>query len=378
MSGPLTGIRVIELESIGPVPFCGMLLADMGADVIRVDRTAESPLAAVADVCGAGKRSIRVDLKQPAGVEAVLRLAETADVLIEGMRPGVAERLGIGPKRVAGRNPSLIYGRMTGWGQDGPMASMAGHDINYIGIVGALGAIGDQEPVVPLNLVADYGGGALYLAVGVLAALHERSRSGAGQVVDAAMVDGAASLLTPTFQLLAAGLWSDGRRSNLLDGAAPFYRTYRTADGEHMAVGALEPQFFAKLLELLDIDPARYSQMDRAQWPDLAAELAARFASQPRIHWESVFDGEDACVTPVLSLEEAPRYAQNRARHTFMNAEMSPIPAPAPRFARTPSERSGASPRPGEHTSGVLTELGYDSAAITKLAADGAIGIAGQ
>lgn len=376
MAGPLTGIRVVEMAAIGPVPFCGMLLADMGADVVRVDRSTPAPLATVADVCGQGKRSIQVDLKQPSGVELFLRLADVSDILIEGMRPGVAERLGIGPEVVAARNANLIYGRMTGWGQDGPMAGMAGHDINYIGIAGALGAIGGSEPVVPLNLIGDYGGGAMYLTTGLLAALHERSQSGEGQVVDAAMVDGAASLMTPTFQLAATGLWSDQRQSNLLDGGAPFYRTYETADGKHMAVGALEPQFFARLLEILEIDPGHYSQMDRTGWPDLAAELAARFRSEPRIHWESVFDGEDACVTPVLSLEEAPYYAQNRARQTFMYTDMNPVPAAAPRFARTPSERIAASPLPGEHTSGVLAELGCTTEEIETLAASGVIGMA--
>lgn len=360
MPGPLAGTRVIELAAIGPVPFCGMLLADMGADVIRVDRPdAANSLGDLADVCGRGKRSISVDLKSRRGVEILTRLAATADILIEGFRPGVLERLGIGPGDLAAANPALVIGRMTGWGQEGPMSQMAGHDINYIGLVGALHAIGDEAPVVPLNLIGDYGGGAMYLLAGVLAALHERAASGIGQVVEAAMIDGAASLMTPTYQLAASGNWQDARHSNLLDGAAPFYRTYETADGGFMAVGALEPRFFARFVELLGLDRADMPpQMDPTGWGQLAREIATIFLSESRKHWESVFDGEDACVTAVLSLEEAPHHAHNQARNTFMTTIETAQPSPAPRFSRTASDVKRDAPVSGADTAELLAELG--------------------
>ncbi len=375
MSGPLNGIRVIELDAIGPVPFCGMLLADMGAEVIRVDRArGGNAIGRLADVCGRGKSSIAIDLKAEDGRQLVLRLAATADVLIEGLRPGVAERLGIGPDDVAEVNPRLVYGRMTGWGQEGPMAQMAGHDINYIGLVGALHAIGEVRPVPPLNLVGDYGGGALYLALGVMAALHERESSGLGQVIDAAMVDGAASLMTPTYQLAAMGLWTDERNSNLLDGRAPFYRVYETADGEHMAVGALEPQFYAELLERLGLDASRLpAQMDRSGWPEIEHEIAAAFLQAPRRHWEEVFAGSDACTTPVLSLEEAPTHAHNRDRNTFSAGAQGSDPAPAPRFSRSPAAAGAAAPRLGADTAAVLAGLGVDAAESARLAVAGVV-----
>ena len=375
MPGPLTGIRVVELEAIGPVPFCGMLFADMGADVIRVDRASGgSALGDLATLCARGKRSIAVDLKTAAGVDVVHRLAASADVLLEGFRPGVAERLGIGPEAIAAVNDRLVYGRMTGWGQEGPLADVAGHDINYIGLVGALGAIGDDDPVVPLNLVGDYGGGALYLAVGVLAALQERHQSGKGQVVDAAMVDGAASLMTVIYEMTASGFWQDRRSSNYIDGGAPFYRVYATAYGGFMAVGALEPQFYERLIELLGLaEAALPSQHDRSGWPEVAARIAAVFASQPRAHWEHVFAGEDACVTPVLSLEEAPHAAHNRIRETFMTHSGSTVPAPAPRFQRTPSQPAlQKSPR-GADTASVLSELGVNHDELEALVSAGAV-----
>ncbi len=375
MPGPLAGIRVIELAAIGPVPFCGMLLADMGADVVRVDRAGGDPaLGGLVDVCGRGKRSVAIDLKTERGRGILIRLLAATDVLLEGFRPGVAERLGVGPEDVEPVNPRLIYGRMTGWGREGPMAAMAGHDINYIGLSGVLHSIGLDEPVVPLNLVGDYGGGALYLAVGVLAALHERIASGRGQVVDTAMVDGTASLMTPTFQLAAAGLWHDRRNANLLDGAAPFYRTYETADGGHMAVGALEPKFYVRLLQLLDLDENELpEQLDPSGWPMIAAKMGATFKSRPRSHWEEVFSGQDACATPVLSLEEAPRHAHNQARNTFMSTALYPDPAPAPRFSRTPSVAGEAPARPGAHSLEVLAELGVDDATAADLVASGII-----
>lgn len=375
MSGPLAGIRVIEMEAIGPVPFCGMLLADMGADVIRVDRpSGGAALGDLAGVCGRGKRSIAVNLKLADGVDVVRRLAASADVLLEGFRPGVAERLGIGPEALATINERLIYGRMTGWGQDGPLAAVAGHDINYIGLVGALGAIGDDDPVVPLNLIGDYGGGALYLAVGVLAALAERQRSGKGQVVDAAMVDGAASLMTVVYELASNGLWQDRRSSNYIDGGAPFYRVYETADGEFMAVGALEPRFYARLVELLGLaDAGLPPQYDQSAWPELAVQIGSVFSSQPRSHWEEVFAGEDACVTPVLSLQEAPRAVHNRARETFIADGNSIWPAPAPRFSRTPSRASLAKAARGADTATVLSELGVDAGAQAALVSAGVV-----
>jgi len=375
MTGPLRGIRVIELDAIGPVPFCGMLLADMGAEVIRIDRARSgSRIGRLARVCGRGKRSIAIDLKDEEGRGLLLRLAATADVLIEGLRPGVAERLGIGPEQVAAVNPRLVYGRMTGWGQDGPMAPMAGHDINYIGLIGALHAIGDESPVPPLNLVGDYGGGALYLALGVMAALLERATSGIGQVIDAAMVDGAASLMTPTYQLAAMGLWTDARNSNLLDGRAPFYRAYETADGGYMAVGAIEPQFYAELLELLGLDAEQLpSQMDRSGWSETQEKIAAAFFSEPRRHWESVFAGSDACTTPILSLEEAPAHDHNQARQVFSAGTDGSDPAPAPRFSRSSGETATAAPRPGADTAALLGELGVDSAGCARLAAAGVV-----
>jgi len=376
MPGPLSSIRVIELAAIGPVPFCGMLLSDMGADVIRVDRASGGPgLGELAKVCGRGKRSIALDLKSAGGRRLLLDLGRSADILIEGFRPGVAERLGVGPDDLLEVNPGLIYGRMTGWGREGPMAQMAGHDINYIGLVGALGAIGGYEPVVPLNLVADYGGGAMYLAVGVLAALAERSTSGRGQVVDAAMIDGAASLMTIVYQLAGAGHWVDARRSNYLDGAAPFYRTYQTSDGGFMAVGALEPQFFARLLELLELDATELpGQHDRSGWPELTRTLAAVFAAAPRAHWEALFTGEDACVTPVYSLAEAPHVAQNVARGTFMSWGGHDEPAPAPRFGRTPGAAANFVAEPGDHTVEILGEMGIDGEGVAALATSGVLG----
>ena len=375
MAGPLHGIRVIEMDAIGPVPFCGMLLADMGAEVIRVDRAhGGGAIGRLADVCGRGKRSIAVDLKAEEGRRLLLRLAATADVLIEGLRPGVAERLGIGPQDVAAVNPRLVYGRMTGWGQDGPMAHMAGHDINYIGMVGALHAIGNEAPVPPLNLVGDYGGGALYLALGVVAALLERQTSGLGQVVDAAMVDGAASLMTPTYQLAAMGLWKDARNSNLLDGRAPFYRAYETADGGYMAVGAIEPQFYAELLALLGLDANQLpAQFDRSGWPEIEKQIAAAFLAAPRHDWEEVFSGSDACATPVLSLEEAPAHDHNRSRDVFSAGADGRDPAPAPRFSRTPATADAEAPRRGADTSLVLADLGIDTAESARLAAAGVV-----
>lgn len=376
--GPLEGISVVELAAIGPVPVCGMLLAELGADGVRVDRVAEASgglPGTLTQIGGRSRRSIAVDLKTPEGRAVVLRLVARSDVLLEGFRPGVMERLGLGPDVCAEHNPGLVYGRMTGWGREGPMADMAGHDINYIGLVGALHAIGPADhPVPPLNLVGDYGGGALYLAFGVLAALLERNVSGKGQVVDAAMIDGAASLMTPIFQLSGVGGWHEERQANLLDGGAPFYRTYRTADDRWMAVGALEPQFYAELLAGLDLDPGELpAQMDVEHWPDLHERFAAVFSTRSRDEWQAVFDGRDACVTPVLDMEEAPLHPHNQVRGVFITVDGMTQPGPAPRFDRTPAAEPTGAPRPGEHSDEILAGLGYPAAERDALIADGVV-----
>ncbi|MGI5241958.1 CaiB/BaiF CoA transferase family protein [Dactylosporangium sp. CA-139066] len=369
MTGPLHGLRVLELAGIGPGPFAAMLLADLGADVVRVDRMGPgSPLAGdpAADLLNRGKRSIAVDLKHPAGVAAVLGLAERAQVLVEGWRPGVAERLGVGPDAVLARNPALVYGRMTGWGQDGPLAATAGHDVDYIALAGALDPIGPAggPPQIPVNFVGDFGGGSLYLVVGLLAALREAERTGRGQVVDAAIVDGAAHLTMMLHGLRATGHWQDHRGGNLLDGGAPFYAIYETADGRHVAVGALEPQFFAELLRRLDLadDPDLPGQFDLPRWPELRRRFAQRFAGRTRDEWAAHFAGSDACVTPVLALGEAPRDPHLRARGTFVERHGTVQPAPAPRFSATPAELGGPPPRPGAHTRAILADWGIPGA----------------
>jgi alpha-methylacyl-CoA racemase len=356
-SGPLSGVRVVEIAGLGPVPFTAMLMADLGADVVRVDRPDAGP-ASGADLLARGRRSVVVDLKQPGGADVVLRLVEQADALVEGFRPGVAERLGIGPEACLKRNPRLVFGRMTGWGQDGPLAATAGHDINYVSLTGALHAIGPPErPAIPLNLVGDFGGGALYLAVGVLAALLEARHSRLGQVVDAAIVDGTAHLTTLIAGLLASGEWRDTRCANLLDGGAPFYNVYETSDGQHMSVGALEPQFYAELIDKLGLTDAPDRSAPR-QWADLRAQMAAAFASKTRAEWVEVFDGSDACVAPVLSFSEVASHPHMSARNVLIEHEGARQPAPAPRFSRTPGALSYPPARPGEHTREVLLDWG--------------------
>ncbi|MEU7209419.1 CaiB/BaiF CoA-transferase family protein [Streptomyces sp. NPDC044989] len=339
--GPLTGVRVVELAGIGPGPFAAMLLADLGADVVRVDRPGGPGLGIdpAHDVTNRNKRSVVVDLKAPDGPARVLDLAERADVLIEGYRPGVAERLGVGPEDCHARNPRLVYGRMTGWGQEGPLAQRAGHDIGYIALTGALGMIGapDAPPPAPANLLGDYAGGSLYLVVGVLAALHHARASGTGQVVDAAIVDGTAHLSSMIHGMLAAGGWQDRRGANLLDGGCPFYGTYETADCRHMAVGALEPQFYAEFMRLLGIPGLAPARDDMSRWPELRAAVAARFRSRTRDEWTAVFAGSDACTAPVLSLGEAPHHPHLAARSTFTDHGGITQPAPAPRFSATPT-----------------------------------------
>ncbi|NUS12386.1 MAG: CoA transferase, partial [Streptomyces sp.] len=336
--GPLAGVRVLELAGIGPGPFAAMLLGDLGADVVRVDRPGGPVLGIepATDLANRNKRSVLLDLKTPEGPAAVLDLAERADVLIEGYRPGVAERLGVGPRACLARNPRLVYGRMTGWGQDGPLATSAGHDIGYIAITGALGLTGpaDGAPAAPANLLGDYAGGALYLVTGVLAALHHARAHGAGQVVDAAIVDGTAHLGTMLHGMLAAGTWQDRRAANLLDGGAPFYGVYATSDGGHMAVGALEQRFYDTFAALLGLtaDEAALRD-DPARWPELRAAVAARFRGRTREEWTAVFAGTDACAAPVLSLTEAPHHPHLAARGTFTEAHGTVQPAPPPRFS---------------------------------------------
>jgi alpha-methylacyl-CoA racemase len=377
--GPLAGLRVVELASIGPGPMCAMLLADLGADVVRVDRLEPSglgvPTAPRFDVNARSRRSVALDLKSPAGRDAVLRLVDRADVLIEGFRPGVAERLGLGPDDCAARNPGLVYGRMTGFGQQGPLAPAAGHDLNYIALTGALHAIGPAggKPVPPLNLVGDYGGGALYLAFGLLAALFERQRSGRGQVVDAAMVDGAASLMSIFHGLQAAGTWGEPRGQNLLDGGAPFYDTYETADGGHLAVGALEPKFFAEFARRLGLDERFVKrQYDRRLWPEMREAIAAVLRTKTRDAWCAELEGSDACVAPVLSMAEAPRHPHAQARGSYVTLDGVVQPAPAPRFSRTPAAEPRSAPEVGAHTAAVLTEAGFSDSEIAALRAAGA------
>jgi alpha-methylacyl-CoA racemase len=384
--GPLDGLRVIELASIGPGPMCAMLLADLGADVIRIDRVEPSglgvPMQPRFDVAGRGRRSVALDLKRESGRDVALRLIARADVLIEGWRPGVAERLGLGPEVCAARNPGLVYGRMTGFGQTGPLAQAAGHDINYIALVGALHAIGPAQgnPVPPLNLVGDYGGGALYLAFGLMAALFERQRSGRGQVVDAAMVDGASSLLSIFHGLHAAGQWDDRRRgANLLDGGAPFYDTYATSDGRHVALGALEPKFFAELAQRIGLD-ARFvkRQYDRRLWPELREALSTIFITRTRAEWSDLLEGSDACFAPVLSLTEAPGHPHARARGAFIEIGGVLQAAPAPRFSRSGVETPRPTPAAGAHSDAVLIEAGFAADEIEALRRSGALVQAAQ
>jgi alpha-methylacyl-CoA racemase len=377
--GPLHGLRVIELASIGPGPMCCMLLADLGADVVRIDRLEPSGLglamAARHDVNARGRRSLALDLKLPAGRDAVLRLVDGADALVEGMRPGAAEKLGLGPDDCHARNPRLVYGRMTGFGQTGPLAAAAGHDLNYIALSGVLHAIGPAggRPLPPLNLVGDYGGGAMYLAFGLLAALFERQRSGRGQVVDAAMVDGAASLASIFYGLHAAGSWSEARGANLLDGGAPFYDSYETADGRHISLAPLEPKFFARLAAALGLEPRFVQrQYDRRLWPELREAIAAAVRLHSRDEWCARLEGSDTCFAPVLSFEEAPMHAHARARAAFVTVDGVVQPAPAPRFDRTPAAQPRPAPQPGQHTDEVLHEAGFSTAEIVALRTAGA------
>jgi len=358
--GPLRGVRVVELAGIGPGPFAAMLLADLGADVVRVDRPGGPGLGVAPehDITNRNKRSVLVDLKAPEGPARVLDLVERADILIEGNRPGVTERLGVGPEACHARNPRLVYGRMTGWGQDGPLADRAGHDIAYIALTGTLGMIGSpgEAPPAPANLLGDYAGGSLYLVVGVLAALHHARVTGIGQVVDAAIVDGTAHLSAMIHGMLAAGGWQDRRAANLLDGGCPYYGTYETADGKHMAVGALEPRFYDEFVQLLGLSDFADARRDWTRWGELREAVAARFRSRTRDEWTAVFEGTDACVAPVLSLREAPHHPHLAARGTFTEHGGITQPAPAPRFSETPTSVRGGPALPGADTSDVARD----------------------
>ncbi|MED5341813.1 MAG: CaiB/BaiF CoA-transferase family protein [Pseudomonadota bacterium] len=376
--GPLAGLRVVELQGIGPGPFCGMMLADMGAEIIRVDRSAAVGSGArSSDVLARGRKSVAVDLKNPEGVETVLKLVESADVLLEGFRPGVTERLGLGPDVCLARNPKLIYGRMTGWGQTGTMAHAAGHDINYISLSGVLHAIGEgnSRPTPPLNLVGDFGGGGMLLAFGIVAALYERATSGQGQVIDAAMTDGSALLMNSIFGLMSQGVWNQNRGSNLLDGGAHFYGTYETKDGKHVSLGSIEPQFYALMLEKtgLDQDPDLAKQMSRDDWPMLREKLAAVMATKTRDEWDGIMLGTDICYAPILNFEEAVEHPHNQARQTFVNSADITQAAPAPRFSRTEPELPQPPVAPGQHTDEILAGIGLDATAIANLKDSGAV-----
>jgi alpha-methylacyl-CoA racemase len=354
-----------------------MMLADLGADVIRVERSGGGSTNLPVDLLNRGRRSLGVNLKRPEGAELVLKLVETADILLEGFRPGVAERLGIGPEVCLARNPKVVYGRITGWGQDGPLAPRAGHDLNYIGIAGALDPIGhaDGPPVIPLNLVADFGGGGMLLAFGVVSALLEAQRSGKGQVVDAAMVDGSSLLTTMFHGLLASGMWQTKRGSNMLDGGAPFYQVYETKDGQHMAAGGIEPKFYAEMLRGLGLEGADLPfQYDQGQWPAMRARFAEIFRTKTRDEWTEIFEDRDACVTPVLSLTEAGDHRHNQARGTFVEVDGVRQPAPAPRFSRTPNAVPKPPVKAGQHTDEILAELGLGADEISALRSDRTVG----
>ncbi len=375
--GPLNGFTIIELAGIGPGPFCGMMLADMGAQVIRVERiAAASATSAPKDVLTRNRRSIAVDLKSPEGVEAVLRLVDKADGLIEGFRPGVTERLGLGPEHCQARNPRLVYGRMTGWGQDGPMALAAGHDINYISLAGALHAIGrtGERPVPPLNLVGDFGGGGMLLAYGMVCGMLEATKSNQGQVIDAAMIDGTAALMAMFYSMSASGVFDTERGTNMLDGGAHFYDTYETADGEYISLGSIEPQFYALLMEKAGLDADVFQpQMDKGRWGELKAKLTEVFLTKTQAQWCEIMEGSDVCFAPVLNLIDAADHPHNQARESYQTVGGMLQPSPAPRFSRTPAGAIQAPRVPGEDSSSVLADFGLSTAEIAELIAQGVI-----
>ncbi|MCC7266486.1 MAG: CoA transferase [Caulobacteraceae bacterium] len=372
--GPLTGLKVLEFAGIGPGPFCGMLLSDLGAAVVRIDRRGGRG-GAPSDITARGRRSVAFDLKQPTAVEACLKLMESADAVFEGFRPGVMERLGLGPDVALKRNPRLVYGRMTGWGQTGPYANAAGHDMNYIAISGALHAIGtDDKPIPPLNLVGDFGGGALYLAFGLLAGVIQARETGKGQVVDAAMTDGAASLMAMFYGFKASGMWQEKRRSNLLDGGAHFYDTYQCADGTWISIGSIEPQFYALLLQKTGInDEAFAAQMDRSAWPSLKAKLGEVIKRKTQAEWCEIMDATDVCFAPILDLDDAPKHPHNVARETFLTIEGVVQPAPAPRFSATPGKVQHPPAAIGAHDRSALADWGFSDDEFKALQETGAV-----
>jgi alpha-methylacyl-CoA racemase len=377
--GPLAGLKVVEFAGLGPAPMCAMLLADLGADIVRIDRRRESDTDSqrhpARDLLNRSRRSVAIDLKRPEGIAAAQRLVDQADVLIEGFRPGVMERMGLGPDPCLARNPRLVYGRMTGWGQAGPLAQAAGHDLNYIALIGALHAIGTRDkPIPPLNLVGDFGGGALYLAFGICAALFERQGSGKGQVIDAAMTDGAASLATMFYSLLAQGAWRDTRAANMLDGAAPFYDTYETKDGKFVAIAPIEAKFYAELMARLDLDTEGLPQQtDAAHWREIKARIAEKILTKTRAEWCQILEGSDACFAPVLTLNEAPKHPHNTARKTFVTVAGVTQPAPAPRFSRTPGAIQRPPSAPGADGDDALGDWGFGADEIAALKAAGAV-----
>lgn len=381
MSGPLAGLKVIELAGIGPAPMCGMMLSDMGAEVVRVDRLADAGLGIAMpkkyNLLGRGRRSIALDLKNPDGIDTLLKLIDKADVVLEGFRPGVMERLGLGPDICLERNPRLVFARVTGWGQEGPLSRSAGHDLNYIALSGALHAIGrsnDEPPTPPLNLVGDFGGGTMFVLTGILAALFEVNKSGQGQVVDAGMVDGALSLMTSIYGMFASGVQTDQRASNILDSGSHFYNTYETKDGLYVSIGSIETKFYAELLEKMQIDPDSMApQMERESWPAMTEKLKELFLTKTRDEWCKIMENTDICFAPVLSLEEAPDYPHNKERNAFVEIEGVMHPAPAPRFSATPSSIKGPTPKTGIHTEEVMLDWGISREEVNALRAGGAI-----
>ena len=374
--GPLQGIKIIEMAGIGPGPFCGMVLADLGAEIIRVDRASAAGTGSRQDPANRGKKSIAVDLKSAEGVEVVLKLVETADAIFEGFRPGVMERLGLGPDICAARNKKIVFGRMTGWGQYGPLSQAAGHDINYISITGALEAIGrpDSPPVPPLNLVGDFGGGGMLLALGLVSALLESKSSGKGQVIDAAMTDGSALLMSMFYSMKASGAWNEEVGTNILDGGAHFYDSYECKDGKYISIGSIEPQFYAMLREVAELkDPIFDNQMSRKEWPEKKEAITKIFLAKTRDEWCDLMEGTDICFAPVLSMWEAPNHPHNVARKTFIELEGLSQPAPAPRFSRTEVEVSSPPSIAGEHTDSILKDLGYDETEISSLKNQGGV-----
>lgn len=381
MSGPLSGYKVIEMAGIGPAPMCAMMLSDMGAEVIRIDRTQDAGLGISMQpqysYTNRGRRSVALDLKNPEAIQTLLDLIEQADVLLEGFRPGVMERLGLGPDVCTQRNPKLVYARITGWGQEGPLAQSAGHDLNYIALSGALHGIGrsnDEPPAIPLNLVGDYGGGTMFVLTGILAALLECGKSGTGQVVDAGMVDGALALMTPTYGMLASGVVTDERGSNILDSGAHFYNTYETKDGKYVSIGSIEAKFYALLLKTLEIDPDSLpKQMNKEHWPALSAKFKGIFLTKTRDEWCALMENTDICFAPVLSMTEAADYSHNKERESFVDVDGQMHPAPAPRFSKTPSSIKGAPCSPGQHTTETLEDWGVSVERVAELKKAGAI-----